>query len=114
VGNGKRFMAYEIVNRLQAMGRNDLVEALATEVSMRDRKRGKLHQVFKESFDGKLLYNEELVWQKLDYIHHNPVRGKWNLVADFINYPHSSAKFYETGVHGIYRITDFREVMIRN
>ena len=41
----------------------------------------------------------------LDYIHHNPVSGKWRLAEDFTKYPHSSAGFYECGKIG--------EVMIR-
>ena len=40
-----------------------------------------------------------MVEQKLDYIHHNPVKGKWALVEDFALYPHSSAGFYELGEH---------------
>jgi putative transposase len=36
--------------------------------------------------------------QKLDYIHFNPVRGKWRLAKDDISYYYSSARFYETGV----------------
>lgn len=27
-------------------------------------------------------------------MHHNPVRGKWNLASDFALYPHSSAGYY--------------------
>ena len=29
-----------------------------------------------------------------NYIHHNPVIGKWNLCNEFTDYPHSSAAFY--------------------
>jgi hypothetical protein len=62
----------------------------------------KIHQVFRLSFDARICANEKMVEQKLDYIHHNPVRGKWNLVDDFVKYPHSSAAFYELG-DGIYQ-----------
>jgi hypothetical protein len=30
----------------------------------------------------------------LDYIHHNPVKGKWNLVEDYTLYPYSSAGYF--------------------
>ncbi len=33
--------------------------------------------------------------RELDYIHHNPISGKWNLAESFIEYPYSSASFYE-------------------
>jgi len=36
--------------------------------------------------------------KKLDYIHFNPVSGKWNLAKDDMDYHFSSARFYETGV----------------
>jgi REP element-mobilizing transposase RayT len=36
--------------------------------------------------------------QKLEYIHFNPVSGKWRLSKDDISYYYSSARFYETGV----------------
>jgi hypothetical protein len=35
---------------------------------------------------------------KIDYIHFNPVSGKWNLAKDYLDYYYSSAGFYETGV----------------
>ncbi len=41
--------------------------------------------------------------QKLDYIHANPISGKWNLVDDYANYEHSSARFYEKGVDGYFK-----------
>ncbi len=34
---------------------------------------------------------------RLNYIHHNPVSGKWNLAADFVSYEHSSTSFCEEG-----------------
>jgi len=36
--------------------------------------------------------------QKINYIHMNPVSGKWMLVNDFTDYEHSSASFYEKGL----------------
>ena len=51
--------------------------------------------MFEDSFDAKQCNSEELIFQKLAYIHHNPVSKKWNLVGDFTDYEHSSASFYE-------------------
>jgi putative transposase len=36
--------------------------------------------------------------RKLEYIHFNPVSGKWNLAKGYLDYHYSSARFYETGV----------------
>ncbi|MDQ3392983.1 MAG: hypothetical protein M3512_02525 [Bacteroidota bacterium] len=41
------------------------------------------------------LYSGEVIEQKLDYIHNNPVIGKWNLVQDLSGYKYSSNRFYE-------------------
>jgi hypothetical protein len=97
VGDGKRFMAYDIVNGIGKSGNEKLLQELEAGVERSEKQKGKIHQVFHLSFDARICYNEKMVEQKLDYIHHNPVRGKWTLVDDFIQYPYSSARFYELG-----------------
>jgi REP element-mobilizing transposase RayT len=98
VGNGKRFMAYEIIKRLEESGREELLDVLHGDVKKREAKKGQIHKVFEDSFDAKQCYSEEFIFQKLDYIHHNPVSKKWNLVTEFTDYEHSSASFYEKGI----------------
>jgi hypothetical protein len=66
-------------------------------ITKREKKKGQVHRVFEESFDAKAIFNESFLRQKMDYIHHNPVKGKWNLADDCTSYPHSSAAFYESG-----------------
>ncbi len=41
------------------------------------------------------LYSPSIVYQKLDYIHNNPLQEKWTLVKDPVDYEYSSAAFYE-------------------
>ena len=79
VSNGKRFIAYEIVKRLKQQGALNILKALEQAVTPSDRKRGKLHQVFKASFDARRIYSEEMLIQKINYIHYNPVskNGIW-------------------------------------
>ena len=43
------------------------------------------------------LYTPEVAYQKLDYIHTNPLAKDWNLVEDTCDYKYSSARFYEEG-----------------
>jgi len=43
------------------------------------------------------LYTPAIIYQKLDYIHNNPCRGKWMLASSPLDYKYSSARFYETG-----------------
>ncbi|MCF8326258.1 MAG: hypothetical protein K9I84_14970 [Leadbetterella sp.] len=95
IGNAKRFMAYEIGKRLK--NRQDILDILESGVKPPERKKGKLHQVFEESYDAKECFSNEFIEQKLSYIHKNPISGKWKLADTYIDYPHSSARFYETG-----------------
>ena len=111
VGNIKRFMAYDIVERLEQRGRKDILQKLADGVNATDKKKGQLHQVFEPSFDGKWCYSEKIVYQKLDYMHMNPCRGKWKLCDCPEEYLHSSAHFYITGVQGIYEVLNYLELM---
>ena len=44
------------------------------------------------------IWSREVARQKLDYIHANPVSGKWLLSGDDISYYYSSSRFYEFGI----------------
>ena len=64
-------------------------------VTSREKKKGQLHKVFKDSFDAKPVFSQKFLIQKINYIHYNPVTGKWQLAKSFVEYEHSSASFYE-------------------
>lgn len=113
VGNGKRFMAYSIVKDLERMERYDILDVLHGSVTRRERNKRQKHRVFEESFDAKAIYTKRFLEQKMDYIHHNPVRGKWQLAIDFTEYPHSSASFYETGKAFFFAPTHYDELVHR-
>ena len=42
------------------------------------------------------IYSREVAMQQLQYIHFNPVSGKWKLAKDDLDYYYSSVRFYET------------------
>src|SRR5678815_4874714 len=44
IGNGKRFMAYEIINLLEKKGEEPILRKLKAEVKSKDRSRGKKHE----------------------------------------------------------------------
>ena len=112
LANGKRFLAYEIVKHLEREGRFDILKILSNAVRAEERKRKKKHRVFEVSSDIKVCLSEKFLLQKLNYIHSNPLRGKW-LLADLPeNYPHSSACFYELNKqHPKVKITHYRDVI---
>ncbi len=91
-------MAYEIVNRLEKANDTSTSNILQNALTDRERKKKQLHKVFKDSFDAIPIFSEKFLLQKLNYIYHNPVTGKWNLAKDFVSYEHSSASFHEEGI----------------
>ena len=110
IGDGKRFIGYEIVKRLKAKGMQDVLLQLENAVNNSDKKKGKLHEVWEDSFDWKECNTAKFIMQKIDYMHNNPCTGKWQLAANSIEYIHSSAKFYLSGQQGIYPVLNFREL----
>jgi REP element-mobilizing transposase RayT len=111
VGNAKRFLAYEIVKRLGQGGHHHLLLQLKQAVEYKDQQRGKLHEVWEDSFDWKQCRTEKFILQKLGYMHDNPCSGRWQLAYSPMHYPHSSASFYHNGKHISYRVKDYREVL---
>jgi REP element-mobilizing transposase RayT len=56
------------------------------------------------------LFGKEIVEQKLNYMHLNPLQEKWNLVQQPEAYAYSSAQFYLTGKDRFNILTDYRVV----
>lgn len=111
IGNGKRFMAYEIIERLEQQAETKLLETLGANIELKRRLKNKQHNVWELSFDWKECIGIDFIWQKLNYMHNNPCTGKWQLAANAIEYKHSSAKFYLTGEQGVYPVTNFMEML---
>ena len=106
VSNGKRFMAYELVKRLDESRNVEILKKLEQAVIVSDKDRGKKHQVFERSFDCKPITSEYFFLEKLNYIHNNPCSGVWSLVENPVDYKHSSAKHYITGEESEYSIAN--------
>jgi REP element-mobilizing transposase RayT len=53
------------------------------------------YKVWQDSFWDKILYNERMLRQKLNYMHRNPVRA--GLVENPEDYPYSSYRNYVLG-----------------
>jgi REP element-mobilizing transposase RayT len=111
IGNGKRFMAYDIIDRLKSRKEERLLTRLRSDVCATDKMRGKKHEVWKDSFDVKQCRTEKFLLQKLTYIHNNPCTGKWTLADSPIHYPHSSALFYMNGKPRNYPVKDYQELL---
>ncbi len=55
------------------------------------------------------MFSTEVMEQKLEYIHNNPLQEHWNLATSPEKYKWSSAEFYETGVDEFNFITHYKE-----
>lgn len=106
VSNGKRFIAYKIVERLKQQNKTEILLKLSEAVTKSDKAKGKIHQVFERSFDCKEITSQHFFLQKLSYVHNNPCTGIYDFVKNPVEYAHSSAKFYITGEQGVYCIKD--------
>ena len=107
VGNGKRFMAYELVSKLEQQNYQNILMQLELWVNKTDKSRNKKHEVFEPSFDHKECISIGFIEQKLDYIHMNPCRWSPPLVVQPEDYIHSSAKYYITGEQGMHEIYNY-------
>ncbi|UII22704.1 hypothetical protein [Fulvivirga ligni] len=103
---GKRFMAYAIVKDIKKQADVRLLQVIEGGVQENERQKGKKHQVFRLSFDSRKCFDMQMIEHKLDYIHHNPVCGKWELVKDF-----TSAAYYELGLANNY-VTHYKDLAL--
>ncbi len=109
VSNGKRFIAYELVERLKLQNKVLVLDELSRAMNNTEKGEGKLHKVFETSFDWKECRTMKFIEQKLDYMHWNPCKGA-KLASKPEDYPHSSAKFYILGVQGVHPVTSCMEL----
>ena len=68
IGNGKRFMACNIIDKLKEQKDENILAQLSKAVNTSDKKRGKLHEVFEPSFVIKECFTKKFIIQKLNYI----------------------------------------------
>ena len=104
IGNGKRFMAYDIVKRLKENNEGELLNLLANAVERKRKANSKNMKYGNCLLIGKIaavknLYNRK--WITFLPVrsggHSNLCKGKWNLGMIPEQYQHRSAKFYLTG-----------------
>lgn len=110
VGNGKRFMAYELMKRLRQRGHRNIIEQMKEWVNATDKRRDKQHEVFEPSFDWKHCRSDRFIEQKLKYLHWNPCKTTPPLAAVPEEYKHSSACYYLTGKQGVYPVMNYMEL----
>jgi len=67
------------------------------------------HEFWKRDSLAVHLYTTPVAYQKLNYIHLNPVSKHWRLADDACGYKYSTAAFYEKGIKSHSFVKDLRE-----
>ncbi len=88
-GSFLKYTAHEFLKVLKQDGISKLYEVNAA---------NKKHEIWQRDSLSIEIVSKEFAKQRLDYIHFNPVSGKWNLAKDYLDYYYSSTRFYDTGV----------------
>jgi len=96
----KSFTARRLIDRLKEQGAEDRLKQLVfyKEAHKRDRE----HQVWQEGSHPQAIQGEEMMRQKLDYLHYNPVRRGYVDTPEHWRY--SSARDY-AGATGLLPVT---------
>lgn len=111
IGNGKRFIGYEIIKRLKLQNEDSLLAVLSEMIDPAERQRNKQHELWHGTFDVKECRTEAIILQKLNYMHFNPCVERWRLVEKPGEYEHSSAAFYQFGRQGKIEIKDYQDFL---
>ena len=111
IGNGKRFIGYEIIRRLKIQKDDTLLVTLSDGVDPAERKRNKQHEIWQGTFDVKECRTEAFILQKLNYVHTNPCTDHWRLSSKPHDYEHSSAAYYSFGKQGRVNVKDYQDFL---
>ena len=88
-GSLLKYTAYTFLKQLKETNTTKQYEVYET---------NKKHEIWQRDSLGIEIYSRAVAKQKIDYIHFNPVSGKWLLAKDDLGYHYSSARFYENGI----------------
>ncbi len=99
VGNFKSFTASRIIDRLRKENRQFLLDQLHW--SKENHKKDRSYQVWQEGSHPVMVFSDDVFIEKLQYMHHNPVRRGY--VDDPVHWRYSSAGDY-TGKAGLIRL----------
>ena len=96
----KKFTAHEIIKQLKEDKKEWLLNQLA--YYKKRHKKGSIHQVWQEGFHPQLLVTEEMLIQKINYLHKNPVKRGFVDSPEYWRF--SSARNYLLNDHSIIEV----------
>ena len=95
----KSYTAYELLKLLQKNNAQTLLQQLS--FHKKAHRTESTYQVWEEGFHPKLIQSDSMMKEKIEYIHHNPVKRGYIEEAEHWRY--SSAKDY-AGLDGILKV----------
>ncbi len=99
VGEFKSFTATSILKLMEAKGTETLLQEL--KFYKLKHKQDQQHQLWQEGSHPQIIETEEIMWQKIEYIHNNPLRRGY--VDDPVHWRYSSARAY-AGLPGLLEV----------
>ena len=100
------FMKFTSHQMLFDMKKNNSPRLIDYCVNAKDRR----HQIWERNSLSVDLFSSEVLEQKLEYIHLNPLQEKWSLAKLPEDYLYSSAAFYELGKDHFNILTHYKDV----
>ncbi len=101
------FTAHKILKKLREDNKKELLDIFHK--NKRDLRHE--HSIWQD-IQAKNIYSEDFLWQKMEYIHQNPVAKEWKLAENRGDYIYSSAAYYDYGKKSIIEFTDINEWLI--
>lgn len=98
------FTAHEILKKVREDGETDWLKTFEKEKRDPRHKHG-----IWQDIQAKNIFSMDVLGQKMEYIHQNPIAKDWKLAANRADYAYSSAGHYDHGRKSIIEITDINE-----
>ena len=100
------FTAHKILLAAKAYHHEVIISKFA-----QNAKKGKNHRIWL-SFQAKNIHTDKFLWQKMEYVHNNPIKSDWFQLEDRADYDLSSASYYDLGINPIIPIDDINEYIL--
>lgn len=109
----KKYTSSKIIEWIKTSGKESRREWLLHRFKWNAQKNGgkRTHQMWQRSNHPTALWSAKVIWEKIRYVHRNPVRAGWVLEAP--HYLYSSALNY-AGVDGLMPITLYEGIVYGN
>jgi putative transposase len=104
----KKFTAKQITAQLMTEGNDRALDYLRSAVK---RPGKQAYAVWEDEYQAKDVVSPEFLWQKMEYIHNNPVQPHWRLVDKPEDYDWSSARFYLAGQQSAVTVSNAGELV---